>query len=150
MKNGFTLIEVITAASIALIIALSCIVIYGKATVNYQNGIVESRDESSVMQAFLFIQNELEGRVKNVELVENKLLISLTDNVNTELILFKSTENGLGNIQIQYIQLGHYLSTNNIITNVKSLTIEKEDNLVYISIVDKGGLGFERCFSLKK
>ena len=150
MKKGFTLIEVIVSASLALVIALSIITLYGKVTLNYQEDISEGRDQSSIMEAFLFIQNKLSSKVIDIELIGDKLFIGHSDNVTSEYIFFKPTGNSFGNIQIQYNQLGRAMATNNIITNIKGFNMEKENNIIYISITDKGGRCIKRCLNVKK
>ncbi|BDR75815.1 PulJ/GspJ family protein [Clostridium tetani] len=146
MKRGFTLIETIIAVSISFIVLLCGIKFLGIYTRIYKDTGYRCLQEFYINEAFIFI----EEKVKEAEEVQ-----IYTDNKGEKSIQLKfERENNYirkkeGKLVISYYKFNSP-HNNNIILELEEFKLEQLDNLMYVTIKNKRGKGYTRCFCLKE
>ncbi|CDI49732.1 prepilin-type N-terminal cleavage/methylation domain-containing protein [Clostridium tetani] len=146
MKKGFTLIETIIAVSISFVILLWGVKFLGTYTRIYKDTGYRYLQEFYINEAFIFI----EEKVKEAEEVQ-----IYTDNKGEKSIQLKfEGENNYirkkeGKLVISYYKFNSPRN-NNIILELEEFKLEQVNNLMYVTIKNKRGKGYTRCFCLKE
>lgn len=149
MKKGYTLLElIISIGLIAVITALEFNIMtqyYGSFKKNTQKG----RSEVYVNEAFLFIDKKLKD-CSTVRIEDEALEIYSIEYKNhkeTAMMYKFYISNGI--IKIKYYEEGIQKGENNLLKNVESFVLHKANKLLYITIRDKNGEVYKRCFAVQ-
>jgi hypothetical protein len=148
MKKGFTLIELITSFSISIILALFILSFYIRVNKNYKVSI--NSNNISVEEAYGFIESQILNDAKDVNFSNSKISILRRDDIRKDYIYFVPVDSKTGTIQIEYTKFGSSIGKNVILRNIRSMDIERDNNLLYISIVTLEGISLDRCIRIKK
>lgn len=143
-NNGFTLIEVLVAASLAAIISVVGITCTAKYLSLYTGENAQSRDSFYVDEAINFIEYEIKQGGS----------VQVGDNNN---ITFKLSSGILGNIELNdseggsiviWYNSGGKKNFNNILKNVSNFECQAKGDLIFISINTLKGNNYRRCISI--
>lgn len=146
MKKGFSLIEILICISIISIISLAGIkslIIYLNLYRKESNYIME---EFYVDQAFIFIEQQLDG-AESIYIFKNDKYINEIKVNNREKTNYIKLKNG--KLIISYDKSNSKYS-NTIMYGVKSFLVENFCNTMYVKITTKHGKEYERCFGIRK
>lgn len=151
VKKGFTLIELVLMVSIIGMITSVQAVVMFKYMKIYRQEINSSRESFYMEEAFTIIQNE----INDGEYVKIK-------NNNVIVIKVKPDKKGSNNEKLEYIRTDrdsdiivsygseYHSRTDNILKNVKNFKVEKDRQVLCVSIESKKGNVYKRCFPLER
>ncbi|AWI03769.1 type II secretion system protein [Clostridium drakei] len=144
IKKGFTLIELMLVVSIIGIITSVQAIVMCKYMKVYRQEINSSRESFYINEAFNLIYQEInnEGYVKTEN--NNVIVIRRYDGRGFNYI----RTNRDSDIIISYYSK-YYSTTNNILKNIKDFKVEKDRQVLYVSIETRKGNVYKRCFPLK-
>ena len=148
MKKGFTYLELIISFSISIILALFVLSFYLKVTRSYKASVNSNNME--VEEAYGFIESQILDDSKNVNFYSGRISILRRDDIRTDYISFLPTASNKGNVGIEYTKFGSSIGKNIILRNIRSMDIEKDNNLIYISITTLEGIRIDKCIRIKK
>lgn len=146
MKNGFTLIETSIAVSISFIILLCGIKFLGTYTRIYKDTEYRYLQEFYINEAFIFIEEKIK-EAEQVQIYEdNKGEKSIQLKLNEEENYIRKKGDKL--VMAYYKANSSY--NNNIILDLEEFKLEEINNLMYVTIKNKKGKGYTKCFILKE
>jgi prepilin-type N-terminal cleavage/methylation domain-containing protein len=143
-NNGFTLIEVIVAATLAAIISVVGITCTTKYLSLYKEESNQSRESFYVDEAINFIEYEIK-QGSNVQVGNNNI------------ITFELSSGILGNIQLSgtaggsvviWYNSGGKGNFNYILKNVSTFECQSKGDLIFISINILKGNNYKRCINI--
>lgn len=141
IKKGFTIIELLLAASIAGIIVSSQILILCKYMKIHRQEIIQSRESFYVNEAFMIIEHEVNS-AKYASVENNSIKLKSYSRSGYDYIRIDTDSD----IIISY----DYSHTNNILKNIKSFKVQQDNQLLYILIETKEGNIYKRCLGLER
>lgn len=144
IKKGFTLIEVLVAASIVGIIVSSQILILCKYMKIHRQEIIQSRESFYVNEAFMIIEYQV-NTAKYVSVKNNTITLKSYERPGYDYIRMDKDPDVIISYNSMYSS-----STNNILKSIKDFKVQQEDQLLYISIETKDGNVYKRCLGLEK
>lgn len=146
MKKGFILIETIIAVSLSFLILLWGIKALGIYTRIYKNTGYRYLQEFYTNEAFIFIEEKIKEAEQSEIYIDNKGEKSIKLTFHGENNYIRKKEDKL---VISYYKINSPYN-NNITLDLEEFKLEQVDNLVYVTIKNKGGKGYTRCFYLKE
>lgn len=146
MKKGFTLIETSIAVSISFVILLCGMKFLCIYTRIYKDAEYRCLQEFYINEAFIFMEEKLKEAEKVQIYVDNKGEKSIQLKLNGEENYIRRKGDKL--VMAYYKVNSSY--NNNIILNLEEFKLEKINNLMYVTIKNKKGKGYTRCFILKE
>ncbi|HEY5562794.1 MAG TPA: type II secretion system protein [Clostridiaceae bacterium] len=148
MRKGFTYLELIISFSISIVLALFVLSFYLKVMQSYKASV--NSDNISVEEACSFIESQIINDSKVVALISGRISILRRDDIRTDYIYFVPIGSNNGNIGIDYTKFGSNIGKNIILRNIRSMDIERDNNLLYISIITLEGIEIDKCIRIKK
>lgn len=142
-SNGFTLVEVIVAATLAATISIVGITCTAKYLSLYTKENTQIREELYVDEAINFIEYEIKSG-RSVQVSNNKIIIELSSGVFDDI---KLSSSGGGSVVIWY-DSGGLGNSNNILKNVSTFDCQSKGNLIYININTLKGNNYRRCINI--
>jgi prepilin-type N-terminal cleavage/methylation domain-containing protein len=144
VKKGFTLIELMLVVSIIGMITSIQVVIMCRYMKIHRQEINSSRESFYINEAFIIIQHEIDDG-KYVKIKDNNVIVIrsykerfgyIRKDLDSDIIISYGSE---------------YASTsNNILKNIKNFKVEKDEQILYVSIETKKGNVYRRCFPLER
>lgn len=148
-KKGYSLIEVVLALGIFSIIVSSVVQLFISTTVEFKDELNAVKDNFYLNEVFRFIEVELTCETKDVEAVDNILIVKKFDYINPDQQPINHIKLEGGNLIIKYYKYGGVSGRNIIIRNIEEFKVSKRDKYIYIALKAKEGILVERCLVLK-
>lgn len=148
MKKGITLIELIAAMAIAAVLLSFEAVVFTKYLNNFQRDNYVGKLNSFCDEFFVIFEQLISENMQQIEVANNKVIITCSNN-QKKVIQYNNVSKKI--LVDYYDEAGiDFCAANVICTNVKEMTVDKKQNVLYISVVNNRGVRFERCFGIKK
>lgn len=139
-SKGITIIEIIISIGIISLLIASVTKLFSRCYIYYVKDVKEKSDYFGVSDSFMFIDNKIsDAKKKSVQVSENKLFITDYDDEKYE-IYFTS-----GDLDMSYYESGKYKATNVMLKDIKSFTVQRTGNVIFIKIITNQNKGYEKC-----
>lgn len=139
-SKGITIIEIIISIGIISLLIASITKLFSRCYIYYVKDVKGKNDYFGVSDVFMFIDNKINDiQKKSVEVSENKLFITNYDDEEYEIYFIG------GDLEISYYKSGKYKATNVMLKNIKSFSILRAENVIFIKIITNQNKGYEKC-----
>lgn len=147
IKKGFTLIEVLVSMAIAsILLSFQCIIFVKYFNVNSRET-KYIRDKNYYYESFVIMENLIYDEMIEVNVQNNEINIICKNNENKRIRFAKTSEK----ILVDYYDRYGVIKTSNVLgTKIRNMEVNKKDNIIYISLINKEGEKVSRCFGVKK
>ncbi len=144
VKKGFTLIELMLVVSIIGMITSIQIVIMGRYMKIHRQEINSSRESFYINEAFIIIQHEIDDG-KYIKIKNNNVIVIRSYKERFDYIKKDKDSDIIISYGSEYVS-----TSNNILKNIKDFKVEKDGQILYVSIETKKGNVYRRCFPLER